>query len=610
MTRNLLSGRRCAGWPLAVLLAASVAACGGGDDDAGGGPVTDPLAVYREQTVAWSACDETILGPEDRAGGERFTQYVKELAGRLQCAHVRAPMDWSQPSRGDVYVAVMRLSSSDGAQRRGSILFNPGGPGGDGLGSWLALFRAFSLSNPDSAQGAQQLKLMATYDLVGFSPRGTGASTRNHCVTNEIARVVDSSPEGTTDANLANASYNAQRLAEACWRNPITPYINTDATARDMDLIRGLLGDEKLNYVGYSYGTWLGSWYAGLFPEKVGRMVLDSSEDFSSPIEKALIAKPRARQLIEDEVLLPYAVRHPAYFGLGTSEAEIRQMLSGLLPGLQGLLGNTLAGTSYSVAAVDDSLGLMLAAKGLNEVLTSTDPQDDDAVEDALNAYTFLPGAAQRNADVRQAATELYHAYYRMKYETRPTSIQADGTFWSVHCNDSTATTDPVAWAAIVREQASSSPFYYGVLLENVCTYWGGPRVRKPGLEVLKDLDILMVQSQYDGATPTPDADHYFTQLAGAHRIYVPGEYQHGVFPYKDDCVDVHTVAYLLGESPRQRQIDCRANPLPQDAAKAKAQGRATPASAASAPTYTHPEEAGRLIDEFKRVLVPRGAPR
>lgn len=91
--------------------------------------------------------------------------------------------------------------------------------------------------------------------MVGFSPRGTGASPRLQCATNELMKDVEFAPTSRNAQNTANMLYNARKIAEACQKNPLTPFINSEATARDMDLIRGLLGDEKPNYVGYSYGT-------------------------------------------------------------------------------------------------------------------------------------------------------------------------------------------------------------------------------------------------------------------------------------------------------------------------------------------------------------------
>ena len=615
MGRTHFSRRRSAG-PLAVLLAAGLAACGGGDDDGHDQGASDPLAVYREQAVAWTACDDTILGGDDEVAIERRRDLVRRLGDRLQCAFVRAPMDWAAPARGDVAVAVMRLSSTDARQRQGSILFNPGGPGGDGLGTSLQLFMAFSLSNPESAAGAQQLKLMASYDMIGFSPRGTGASTRVYCATNEKRRFVDpSTDEGRSDSSLANAHYNAAKLAEACLRNPLTPYINSDATARDMDLIRGLVGDAKLNYVGYSYGTWLGAWYASLFPEKTGRMVLDSALDFvPDGMEKALVAKVVARQKVQDEILAPYAARHADYFRLGATEAEVRAVFTGLSPRMQGVLGGHLASNSYVSAKTDASLEYVLAARALDVVLAKVDPRDGDAVEAMLVAQKLIPDDEERDDSVKVKAGELYEGYAQAWLNYRANSVETNGAFWPITCNDSVFPTDPGVWTSIVRAQAALGPMYYGVLPEAPCLYWGGPRVTQPDVSAAKTLDIMLVQAEFDAATPTPDADRLFARLPGAHRVFVPGELQHGVFPYADSCVDPIVVNYLLGEKPAQRQADCPARPLEQDRAAAQ-KAKSSQAGAASSPastpsTYTDPEEARRWIQRFKDGLVPRSGPR
>ena len=112
-----------------------------------------------------------------------------------------------------------------------------------------------------------------------------------------------------------------------------------------------------------------------------------------------------------------------------------------------------------------------------------------------------------------------------------------------------------------------------------------------------------MVQSQYDAATATVGANKFFAQLPNARRVYVPGEFIHGVFPYSDTCVDSTVVRYLLGETPTVRETTCAAHPLTQDAAalqaKAQRQG-ATGRAGVQRPTYLHPKEAQELIDSLK----------
>ena len=152
--------------------------------------------------------------------------------------------------------------------------------------------------------------------------------------------------------------------------------------------------------------------------------------------------------------------------------------------------------------------------------------------------------------------------------------------------------------------------------LENPCVYWGGPRVTQPDLAAAQQLDLLMVQSQYDAATPLEGANRFFAQLPNARRVYVPGEYQHALFPYYDTCVDATIARYLLGETPAQRETVCPALPLKQDAlASAAHLPPAQPKTAAHAaqprqgtepPTYLYPEEAQPLIGRFKDAMGRR----
>lgn len=603
MNFSSLATRACKALACTTIIA-GLGACGGDGDP-------DPLQKYREQTVQWTECDSTILGYESPGMKE-----LRTAAGdRLRCGFVRAPLDWSNADRGDVVVGVMRLAAGKPDKRRGALLFNPGGPGGDGLGMTFTLFGAFYKSNPDNPQGARQLRVLDEYDMVGFSPRGTGASTQLQCGTNEVERILyTSAAEWDTPENIANAHYNGSKTAEACLKNPITPYINTDATARDMDLIRGLLGEEKLNYVGYSYGTWLGAWYASLFPEKVGRMVLDSSADFTTTLEQTvLVAQPPARQRLFDDVMVPYAIRHAGYFQLGTSEAALRAIMPGLSPRVQQLLSDSLASSGYRRESADSYLEDIAVARGLDAALKSVpDPSNMDAVDAALDQYVFDPSSPTRNAFFRLRAELMQQRYAATWIRPGQRSISLDAStsvLMAVHCNDTAATTDLTAWTALVRGLAQHSPmFFSGLLQMHTCAFWSGPKVSKPDPAPMKPLDVLFVQSQYDSATNTDGATAFFAQLPGAHRVYVKGDYQHGIYPYEDSCVDPLVTNYLLGESPREREAVCQGHPLAQDANTPDAQQKAASAADAASsapPVYTDPKGASELIDEFKRGLIP-----
>ena len=582
---------------LSATLIFGLAACGGGDD-------SDPLQKYREQVVQWEKCDPTMMGAQLTPA---FTTAIEKYGDRLSCGFVRAPLDWATPERGEVVISATRLAAAKPEARRGALFFNPGGPGGDGFFILtLNLVQAFADSNPDSPQGALQLRLLDEYEMVGFSPRGTGTSTRMQCATNELKRFVDVGPAGwDTPENRANSIYNSSKMAQACLKSPVAPFINTDATARDMDLLRGLLGDEKLNYVGYSYGTWLGSWYASLFPDRVGRMVLDSSMDFNRTFEQSTAPQAPAQQRMFDKVLVPYAVRHADHFRLGSSEAEVRAVMPALSPRVQSTLVKPLGELTSFRNYSDTLLTLLASARGLDEVLrASAEPSNFAAVMEGLRRYVFHPSDQVRDAELRDFAGQLLQRYFSLWVKRESQSIELsnnDAVFWTVQCNDTPASTDLTIWAEHMRDQLRQAPMFFGNNHLNLCAFWGGPKVSKPDLTPMKQLDVMFVQSQYDAATDTEGATAFFSGLPKAARVFVNGDYQHGVYPYKDHCVDPAVTRYLLGEPVVQRELTCDSQPLARDKLATERRNL----KSASAPVYKNPQKVEELLREFKEGIRP-----
>lgn len=578
--------------PLALLLAA----CGGGGGDDAPAPEADALRPYREQVLQWAPCDPTITGKD---AGDKQTEL------NAQCATMRAPMDYAAPERGEVTITALRIPARDARQRRGALFFNPGGPGSDGLAIVANLHDILADSNPADTKGSLQLRLLQEYDLIGFSPRGTGASTTLACITNELERPVDRSAAGRhSPGNIDNQLYNARKAAEACRKNPLTPHINTEATAQDMDLLRGLLGDDKLNYIGYSYGTWLGAWYASRFPERVGRMVLDSNMDFSSPFDETALLQPMARHRLLDEVLSPYAARHASYFGLGTSADEVRALVASLPPRLQVALMNPLSGYTYKPKDADLFLFHLAAAKEIARLEQAMPSASADAIHNALEAHVFVADDPERNATMREIAHQLYGASLPPAPEQALPSIYLppqSATHWAVRCNDSATITDIAYWVEVGDRYANRYPLFGTNMTGHLCAFWGGPSVSRPPLSAMQGLDVLMLQSQYDAATATEGALRAFEALPRAHGIYIPSEFEHAIYPYRDQCVDTAVVRYLLGESPAARTTTCSAHPLAQDAARLMV----VPMRSSAHPTdYLNPEVTDARIKRLKDAIA------
>ncbi|GAA2921773.1 pimeloyl-ACP methyl ester carboxylesterase [Microbacterium keratanolyticum] len=200
--------------------------------------------VYAQE-IAWGECDESFGMPEP------FAQMLADRGAPVesfQCAMIDVPLDWNDPSRDEtVKLAISHLPSPSGDAKE-ALFSNPGGPGQSGLS------HAFTLT---ASEGFTDV--YAAYDLIGIDPRGVGLSTPVACESVSSIRSVN--------------------LATCADANPIAHSMGTSQAARDMELVRALIDAERFNYLGYSYGTVLGATYSTLFPEQVGRMLLDGAID-------------------------------------------------------------------------------------------------------------------------------------------------------------------------------------------------------------------------------------------------------------------------------------------------------------------------------------------
>lgn len=212
--------------------------------------VSTDLEPFYRQVLTWSDC-----------------------TGGMQCATAEAPLDWSDPGGDTIELALVRQPATS-SNPLGSLLINPGGPGGSGYDFVK-----------DSVDYATDERLQASYDIVGFDPRGVGRSTPVSCYQDpaELDSYIYDIFPGTpgSDEWLAAASAASTAFGQRCLEltGPLLGNVDTISAARDLDMLRAALGDTELNYLGYSYGTLLGAVYADLFPGKTGRLVLDGAVD-------------------------------------------------------------------------------------------------------------------------------------------------------------------------------------------------------------------------------------------------------------------------------------------------------------------------------------------
>ncbi|RPE37706.1 tripeptidyl-peptidase B [Streptomyces sp. Ag109_O5-1] len=267
--------RRCAGAGAVALtlLGAGLppaAAAGGGEPD---------LTRFYRQKARWAVCKDVEL-PKD-----------------MQCAEVTVPLDYARPAEGTIDLALSRYRAT--GKSRGSVLLNFGGPGGSGV-SQLGL------------AGKDFMSLTNGYDVVGFDPRGVGRSSPVSCgegtggAADDAGSTDDGSTDDIPDAGRPQALLKAlKQLTVRCAAHsgPVLSHIGTVNASRDLDVIRQALGDEKLNYLGFSYGTRLGAVYAAQFPDKVGRMALDGVDTLTESAAEQGMAGARGQQTALDDFL-------------------------------------------------------------------------------------------------------------------------------------------------------------------------------------------------------------------------------------------------------------------------------------------------------------------
>lgn len=220
----------------------------------GDGPEGSGIDRFYNQDISWETCDD----------GE--------------CADIWVPLDYDDPDGQAITVKAKRQPAGDESSRQGSLLINPGGPGGSGID-----YLGYIDLDPS---------ITDVYDVIGFDPRGVATSTPVDCITDEqLDAYVASDPSPDSDAEVQQFQDFWSTLTEGCVTNsgPLLEHVSTVEVAKDMDIMRALVGDDKLTYFGASYGTYIGATYAALFPDKVGRLVLDGAVDpLSEPRENAI----------------------------------------------------------------------------------------------------------------------------------------------------------------------------------------------------------------------------------------------------------------------------------------------------------------------------------
>ncbi len=463
------------------------------------------LAPYYGQKVSWRAC--AVPG--------------------FECATLKAPLDYAKPDDGDVRLAVARKKATGPGKRLGSLLVNPGGPGGSAIG-YLQAYAGIGYP----------AEVRARYDMVAVDPRGVARSEPVECLSGrdmDAYTQTDATPDDDRETTELVDAY--KEFAEGCGaRSPrLLRHVSTVEAARDMDILRAALGDPKLNYVGASYGTFLGATYAGLFPERAGRLVLDGAMDPSLPARRMNLDQTAGfetafQSFAKDCVQQPDC----PLGGKGTTPAQVSRNLKAFFEKLDARpvptgdedgreLVESLATTGVIAAMYDEG-----AWAQLREALTSAMRENDGAALLALS-----DGYYERDADGRYENLMFANA--------------------AVNCLDlppAFDTPDEVRNDLPAFEKASPV-FGEGLAWASLnCAYWPVGATGEPHrIEAKGAAPIVVVGTTRDPATPYRWARALSAQLSSARLLTYEGD-GHTAYGRGSTCIDSTINAYLLRGTP------------------------------------------------------------
>lgn len=482
-------------------------------------PLTGCISWFLPPVVSTTS---TPTGEEVATELEPFYSQVlqwSKCGSGMQCATATAPLDWSDPARDSIDLALVRQVATGGSTR-GSLLINPGGPGGSGYDFVL-----------DSIDYATSDRLQSQFDIVGFDPRGVNRSSAVSCYDDPAALdsyLYDLSPYPiASDEWLADLAASSKAFGEQCleFTGDLLGFVDTESAARDMDLLRSILGDAKLNYLGYSYGTLLGATYAELYPQNTGRLVLDGALDPAT-----------------------------SDFDLTATQAQgfesaMRAYLKDCLAGDECPFDGSVNAAMVTVRALLDSLDASPLRNSDGRVLGSG----------TMFTAIILPLYSQDNWPyLTDLFTSVFDgdAGYAFQLADSYNGRNQDGTyldnsteaFISINCLDYVADGDVATMRAEAADLKKLAPTFgpqmsYG---GTGCPNWPFLSTRERGpIAASGSADIIVIGTTNDPATPYVWAERLADQLENGHLITYDGE-GHTAYNKSNACVDDAVDAYFI----------------------------------------------------------------
>ncbi|QHC26208.1 alpha/beta hydrolase [Streptomyces sp. GS7] len=516
----------------AAALALLISGCSSGSSSPGGAPSpgrTNDAGIERQASGGSPLAPLPLAVPADLRPyyDQKLSWHDCGVAG-FQCATMKAPLDYAKPSAAtDLRLAVARRQATGPGTRLGSLMVNPGGPGGSAI-DYLQQY------------APQPAAIRARYDMVAMDPRGVARSEPIECLSNQQMdrfTQTDTTPGTPAEVNQLVTAY--RNFAKGCEAHSgkLLPHVSTIEAARDMDILRAVLGDRKLTYVGASYGTFLGATYAGLFPSHSGRLVLDGAMDPS--------LNSRAINLDQtagfNTAFLAFAAdcvkKKDCPLGDKNPEDAGKQ-LSALFKKLDAQPEDT---------GQDRKLTESLATTGVIAAMY------DQGAWPELREYL-----AQAQAGNGRGLLALSDSYYERHSDGHYANQMYANP--AVNCLDlAPAFTGPDQVRAALPAFRKASPVFGDNFAWSAlnCTYWPVKPTGTPHRIAAKGADpIVVVGTTRDPATPYTWAKGLAAQLSSATLLTYVGD-GHTAYGRGSDCIDTAINTYLLEGTPPAKNKRC-----------------------------------------------------
>lgn len=495
--------------------AAGSSAAGGTSD------TTGPLQRYYGQQISWGSCTDFATSDDEKQG---------YASPSFQCGRLEVPLDYSKPDGTTAQIAVLRQQAT--GDRIGSLVFNPGGPGASGTSTVVDLA-------PQLAKAKSPLP--QRFDLVGFDPRGVGASTPTlNCLDDpdwavERARTDDDpSPAGVAKTEQENKDY-AAKCAQRSGGNEVLANVGTRDVVKDLDILRAVLGDAKLTYLGYSYGTRIGSTYAEAFPQNVRALVLDGALDPTESTADRTVEQNAGFQKAFEAYATDCAKQPNC--PLGTDPAQATAVYQQLT---RPLLDQPLAVGDRQLSYTDATTGTAQAL-----YLQALWPALSRAIS----------GLASGDGRIMMLLADLY--YDRSQDGHYGNTIEA---FNAISCVDEQRITDHAQEADLVQRENAASPYQdkgRGVVAAlELCAFWPVPTTLQPHVPDVQGLPpTIVVSTTGDPATPY-QAGVDLAKGLKSNLITYNGT-QHTISLQGNACVDGAVNAYLIDLKAPPANLNC-----------------------------------------------------